>query len=322
MRTYATSDRPSVRTIAAGVAGMTLVGGSVGVSHTLINAPLFTAQAIRYAVAAVVLVGIARVAHVRIVRPRGREWLWLAGISATGLVLFNVAIVRGVAHAEPAVIAVAVACVPILLGVIGPLLEHRAPRRQLLIAAAVVTAGATFVEGTGATDGVGVAWAALALACEAGFTLLAIPVLGRLGGWGVSVHAVWIGALMFTLLAGTTEGASAAGRLTASDLAAMTYLALLVTAAAFVLWYSAVAALGAAHAGLLTGVAPISAALTGMVTAGRTPGPLVWIGIAVVLSGLAAGLWGSQRSGASPETIDVTKEVTAAAVVAVSRLSE
>jgi hypothetical protein len=74
------------------------------------------------------------------------------------------------------------------------------------------------------------------------------------------------------------------------DWAAVAYLAVLVTAAAFVLWYSAVASLGAGTVGLLTGVAPISAALTGMVTGGRAPGPLVWTGMLVVVAGLAAGL--------------------------------
>lgn len=153
-------------------------------SHTLIAAPLFTAQAIRYAAATLVLYALARSVRVPIVRPRGREWLWLAGIAATGLVLFNVAVVRGVAHAEPAVIAVAVACVPILLGIIGPLLERQSPRRQILLAAVVVTAGSGLVEGAGRTDAVGVAWAAVALLCESAFTLLAVPVLPRHGAWG------------------------------------------------------------------------------------------------------------------------------------------
>ena len=107
---------------------MVLVGSSVGVSATLTTAPLFTAQAIRYAVAAVVLVALARRPGHPDRRPRGREWLWLAGIAATGLVLFNVAIVRGVAHAQPAMIAVAVACVPVVLGVLGPLTATAARR--------------------------------------------------------------------------------------------------------------------------------------------------------------------------------------------------
>jgi drug/metabolite transporter (DMT)-like permease len=279
-----------VRALACGACGMALVGGSVGVSQKLTAAPLLTAQAIRYAIAALVLLALARRAGVRPVRPRGREWLWLSGIAAFGLVLFNVAVVRGVAHAEPAVIAVAVACVPVVLGVVGPLLERRQPSGRVLVAAVTVTAGSALVEGTGHADAAGLAWAAVALVCEAAFTLLAVPVLPRHGAWGVSLHSVWIGALMLAVLGLACEGPRAAARLTAVDWAAMGYLALLVTAVAFLLWYSTVAALGAGTVGLLTGVAPVSAALVGTALGARAPGPSVWAGVLVVLAGLATGL--------------------------------
>jgi drug/metabolite transporter (DMT)-like permease len=215
--------------------------------------------------------------------------LWLAGIAGTGLVLFNIAVVRGVAQAEPAVIAVAVACVPILLGVLGPFLEKRAPRGRVVAAALVVTAGSVLVEGTGRTNAAGVAWAALVLACEAGFTLLAVPVLSRHGAWGVSVHSVWMGAAMFVVLSVPTEGTAAVTRLSAADWEATAYLSA-VTVLAFVLWYSAVANLGAGRAGLLTGIAPVSAALIGIALGTNAPGPFVWVGMVVVISGLAIGI--------------------------------
>ncbi|MDJ0379877.1 DMT family transporter [Streptomyces sp. G-G2] len=280
----------SLRSLTPGVAGMALVGTSVTVSRTLTDAPLFTAQAVRYAVAALLLLALARAARVRVLWPRGREWLWLAGLAASGLVLFNIAVVRGVAHAEPAAIAVAVACVPILLGVIGPVLERQRPSRQVLLAAPVVVAGAVVVEGTGRTDATGVAWAALALACEAGFTLLAVPVLRRHGPWGVSVHSVWLGALMFLVLGAAVEPRTAVTSLNGGQWAAIGYLAVLVTAVAFVLWYSTVSAVGAGRAGLLTGIAPFSAAVGGAVAGGDVPGTPVWLGLAVVIGGLALGL--------------------------------
>ncbi|MDT0322661.1 DMT family transporter [Streptomyces millisiae] len=273
-----------------GMAGMALVGSSVTVSGTLVDAPLFTTQAVRYVAATAILLVIARFAGARLVWPRGREWLWLTGLAVTGLVLFNVAVVRGVAHAEPAVIAVAVACVPLVLGVVGPLLERRGPSRQVLLAAPVVMAGAVLVEGTGRTDAAGVAWAALVLGCEAGFTLLAVPVLGRHSPWGVSVHATWLGGLMLALLGAAAEGPTAVRELSASQWAAAGYLALLVTAVAFVLWYSTVRAVGAGHAGLLTGVAPLAAAAVGAVTGSGMPRPSVWLGIVVVVVGLGIGL--------------------------------
>ena len=108
----------------------------------------------------------------------------------------------------------------------------------------MVTAGAVLVEGAGRADAAGLAWAAVALGCEASFTLLAVPVLARHGAWGVSVHSVWIGAVMLAVLGLVTEGPAAAARLTAADLGAVVYLAVLVTVAAFILWYSTVAALG------------------------------------------------------------------------------
>ena len=278
------------RPVAAGVAGMIIVGSSVGVSRTLVDAPLFTSQAVRYWAAVLILLLVARSAGVRIVAPRGREWLWLGGVAATGLVLFNVAVVRGVAHAEPAVIAVAVACAPVLISVLGPLLESRRPNGRLLVAAGVVTAGSVLVAGLGRADLIGVGWAVVALLCEAGFTLLALPVLGRLGPWGVSVHAVWIAALMLTVIGLTTEGPSAAGSITAGQWLAIGYLALMVTAVAFLLWYSAVRALGSGRAALLTGVAPAAAAVSGAVLGAGMPGVPVWLGILVVITGLGIGL--------------------------------
>ncbi|WP_407835694.1 DMT family transporter [Streptomyces sp. DSM 116496] len=289
-----------MRDLTPGIVGMALVGSSVTVSRSLVDAPLFGVQAVRYTMAALILFGLARLARVPIRAPRGREWLWLAGVAATGLVLFNVAVVRGVAHAEPAVIAVAVACVPVLFGVVGPLMEGRRPSRRVLLAAPVVVAGAVLVEGTGRTDAAGVGWAALALGCEAGFTLLAVPVLRRHGAWGVSLHAVWMGAVILAVLTVCVEGPAELVSMSPRQWAAAGYLAVMVTAVAFLLWYRTVAAVGSGRAGLLTGVAPLAAAGAGAVTGGGIPGPAVWLGLAVVVAGLAAGLRPERAPGPAP----------------------
>jgi drug/metabolite transporter (DMT)-like permease len=278
---------------AAGAAAMVCVGGSVAVSSVLLRAPVFTAEALRYALACLVLLAASRLTGRRLVRPRGTEWLWLSGVAATGLVLFNVALVDGSRYAEPAVLGVAVACVPSLLAVIGPLLEGSAPRRSPVTAAVVVTAGAALVQGVGRTSGLGVAWAAVVFGCEAGFTLLAMPVLGRHGPWGVSVHTTWLAAVIFGGLGLIREGPAAAVHLSRQDWLAVGYLAVAVTAVAFVLWYSSVTRLGASRAGLLTGVAPVAAAAAGVMLGGPAPRPLVWAGIVVVGVGLALGLRGS-----------------------------
>src|SRR5579862_5613107 len=261
---------------AAGAGAMICVGGSVAVSGVLAGAPVFTAEALRYAMACLILVALARLTGRRLLMPRGTEWLWLAGIAVTGLVLFNLALVAGSRHAEPAVLGVAVACVPSLLAVIGPLLENSRPRLGLVAAALVVTSGAALVQGLGRTDAIGVAWAALVFGCEAAFTLLAIPVLRRHGPWGVSVHATWLAAVIFAGVGVVHEGPAAATRLGHQDWLAIAYLGVAVTAVAFILWYSSVGRLAAAATGVLLG--------------GPAPRPLVWAGMAVVAAGLALGL--------------------------------
>ncbi|MGD0066642.1 MAG: DMT family transporter [Streptosporangiaceae bacterium] len=295
------SRRSTTAGVTTGSMAMVCVGGSVAVSSVLVRAPMFTAEAIRYAAACLLLVVLARLTGRRLFLPRGLEWLWLSGIAVTGLVVFNVALVYGSRHAEPAVLGVAVACVPSLLAVIGPLLEGSRPRPYLVAAALVVTAGAALVQGLGRSDAIGLAWAVVVFGCEAAFTLLALPVLGRHGPWGVSVHATWLAAIIFAMLGLAHDGPAAALRLTGPEWLAVGYLAVAVTAAAFIMWYSAVRRLGASRAGLLTGVAPVAAAATGVLLGGPAPRPLVWVGIAVVAGGLALGF--RARAGKNSEIV-------------------
>jgi len=283
---------------------MVCVGGSVAVSAALATGPLFTAEAVRYALACLLLLALGRASGRRLVMPRGTEWLWLLGIAATGLVLFNVGLVQGGRHAEPAVLGVAVACVPAVLAAAGPLLEGTRPRLAAVAAALVVTCGAVLVAGLGRSDTLGIVWAAVVFGCEVGFTLLAVPVLGRHGAWGVSVHATWLAAVIFCGLGLAAEGPAAVTRLSRADWLAVAYLAVAVTAVAFLLWYSSVRRLGASRAGLLTGVAPVAAAAAGVLLGGPAPGPLVWAGIVVVAAGLALGLASHPgRSGAPTDAL-------------------
>jgi drug/metabolite transporter (DMT)-like permease len=276
---------------------MTFVGGSVAVSSLLAAAPLHTAQALRYTVACALLLGWVRLTGRTVRRPRGTEWFWLAGVTASGLVLFNVALVHGSRHAEPAILAVAVACVPVALATIGPVLEGRRPTARVLAAAMVVSVGAVVVEGLGNADAAGLLWAFVVFACEAGFTLLAVPVLESHSPAGVSVHTTWMAAVMFGILGLSTEGWRAATAFGAGELIAIGYLAVGVTALAFILWYTCVHRLGTGRAGLLSGVAPVAAAVIGIALTGVLPAAPVWAGIALIACGLAVGLGADDATG-------------------------
>jgi drug/metabolite transporter (DMT)-like permease len=293
--------------IASGAAAMACVGGSVAVSGVLAKAPFCTAEAVRYAVASLLLVAFSRRTGRPVLLPRPAEWLWLIAVAITGLVIFNIALVEGSRHAEPAVLGVAVACVPSMLAIVGPLIEGSRPQAGTVVAAVTVTCGAGLVQGVGRSDGIGIAWAFVVFACECGFTLLAMPVLRRHGPVGVSVHTTWLAAVIFAVAALTREGPAAVTQLTTREWLAAAYLAVMVTAVAFVLWYSCVGRLGASRAGLLTGVAPVAAAASGVLLGGPAPQPLVWAGIAVVAAGLAFGM----RGGAEASTASDSSEMPA-----------
>jgi drug/metabolite transporter (DMT)-like permease len=233
-------------------------------------------------------------------RPRGREWAWVSGVALSGLVLFNVGVVRGVAHAEPAVIGVAVAAVPVLLAVVGPLLGRTPTTPSVVVAAMVVTLGAVMVTGGGRTDAAGLGYALLTLVSEAGFTLLAVPVLRRLGPHGVSLHAVWMAAVALWGLSLATEGPGAALTLRAEHLPATLHLAVAVTVVAFLLWYTAVGRIGPGRAGLFTGVVPVASAVGGVILGGPPPSPVVWLGIAVVVVGVVLGVRAPSAGARSP----------------------
>jgi drug/metabolite transporter (DMT)-like permease len=283
------------------------VGGAVAVAELLGDEPVLAAQAVRYAVAAHLLAAVARRRRRRAAiatggagvpagtagpdrpRPTWREWGLLAALAATGLVLFNVALVQATRHAEPAVVGTVVGCVPLVLAIAGPLVERRAVSRRLVAGALVAIAGAAIVQGAGSADGRGLAWSLVVLACEACFTLLAVPLLPRLGPLELSRRtcvlaavAMAAGAVLFEADRLALPSAQVAG--------AIAFLGVVVTAGAFLAWYGAVERLGPATAGLFVAVTPVSAALVGAAIGAAPLRPGVAVGVVLVAAGLAVGL--------------------------------
>src|ERR671917_413392 len=125
------------------VLGMVLVGSSISVSQLLLDFPLLTGQGMRYAAAAVMLFAIARLfprfgAGSSTAAPNPRELAVLTALAATGMAAFNVCIMIGLRHADPAVVGTVVGAAPLGLALLGPLLRGARPTARLLVAAAVV----------------------------------------------------------------------------------------------------------------------------------------------------------------------------------------
>jgi drug/metabolite transporter (DMT)-like permease len=288
----AAGERPAWLYAAGAAIGMAIVGSSFAVLDTLRGYPASGGQAMRYAVGAGLLF---LVAGRRLIRPTRSQLVRLGLLAATGLAAFNLLVLAAEASMDPGSVGVIVAAVPVLLALAGPMQARRRVEPRVVGAAVLVAAGATAVQGMGGdVSAEGLAAAVGALACEAAFSLLAAPLLKPLGPVAVSAWAAIL-AVPLLLVAGVAiDGPGGVLAVpTADEALALAWLTVAVTAVAFVLWYSAVQALGVERAGLLSGVLPVSALLVAALlgreelTAGRLAGAmLVGAGIA---GGLIAG---------------------------------
>jgi drug/metabolite transporter (DMT)-like permease len=313
--------RPTWLYATGAAVGMAIVGSSFAVLDTLRDYPQAGGQAVRYAVGATLLFAIAASRGVRPPLPRvpglalrkgsgrrkthetaqgGSDPPWLTGrqvgrlalLAASGLAAFNLLVMAAEESMDPGSVGVIVASVPVLLALAGPLQDGRRPERRVVGAAVVVAAGAAAVQGLGGeVTAAGLGAALGALACEAAFSLLAAPLLAPLGAVAVSAWAAVLAVPMLLATGLVVDGPGGLLRVpTAEEALGLAWLAVGVTAIAFVLWYSAVQALGVERAGLLTGVLPVSALVVAALfgTADLTPGRLA--GAVLVGAGIAAGL--------------------------------
>ncbi len=264
---------------------MFLVGTLAAVSDLIQDYPLYGGQAVRYALAAVALLLAVRLTSNPPAPLSARDVGQLALLALTGLVLFNVCVIESARHAGPALVGTVLGTVPLALALCA-----RALNRRILLAAAVVVTGATLATGLGSGNLPGLAWAAGALACEVCFSLLALPLLPRLGAMKVSAYSVTLAVPMLLLIGLVTDGTAMLRVPTLAEALGLGYLALIVTTVAFFLWYSALPRLGPGKAGLFAGMIPIGAITTGVLLGLGAPTVADLAGAAIVIAGILLGL--------------------------------
>jgi drug/metabolite transporter (DMT)-like permease len=296
--------RHATRHILQGALAMSVLGASTAVSAHLTRYPVLGGQALRYTLAAAVFAVIVRRRGLPRIRPTAREWLQLTLLSATGLILFNVFVLASLRHTDAATLGSVVACSPLVLAIAGPLVVRGSktaadspakPGRRLrtgpvIGAAVLVVAGSAMVQGFGPGSAAGIVFAVLTLACESLFSLLAVPLLPKLGELRVSAYLTVI-AVPILLVAGlATDGTAMLRVPSLTETAALLYLALPLTVGAFLLWYRALNGLGPQRAGLLIGAVPVSACAASAVLGVGTPGIAQLAGVAIVVVGIVVGL--------------------------------
>ncbi|MFJ8980655.1 DMT family transporter [Streptomyces sp. NPDC102282] len=282
--------RSSTFPAAGAAAAMLLVGTSTAVSATIADYPVLSGQALRYALAAAILLAVVR--HRRL--PRAgltlRDFLLLLALAATGLAGFNIFLVEATRHASPAMIGTVVGAIPIVLALVGPLTERRRPAARTVGAAAVVTLGAAVAAGLGGGSLHGVLLSLGALVGEVAFSLLALPLLSKLGPLRVAAYPAALAVPMLLAASIVLDGTSSLRLPTPTEATAFGYLGVLVTATAFFLWYDALRRLGAARAGLFAGLVPVGALVTTVALGLGEAGLADVAGALLVTAGVLIGL--------------------------------
>lgn len=286
-----------------------LVGGSVAASSLLGGYPVLGGQGIRYLVAGLVLAAWARLRRTPLPRPAGREWAWLAALAVIGLAGCSVLLIEATRVAGPASVGVVIGATPLVIVIAAAVAAGNRPTRRILLAAAVVAAGSAVGQFGGATgltwSGTGLLLSAGALGGAAGTSLLAAPVLPRLGALAVTIYACGLAGIL--LLAAAAAASSAGGppilrTPTVTQLAALSYLTAAVTVVVFLAWYAAMKRLGVDRTGLFNGLIPI-ASLAGVALTGTgTITPLQLLAALTVLAGVILGLGRAPQAPAGTVT--------------------
>jgi drug/metabolite transporter (DMT)-like permease len=297
----ATTETGSSRTVGALCAafGTALAGTSFVATSLLTDYPFLSGQTLRFALGAVSLTLLSLLMRARWPRPTGREWALLALLAGAGLVGFNLACLAALRSAEPAVLGVIVGATPLLVAVAGPLMSGRRISGRLTVSAALVVTGAALLIGLGRGSAGGFGFSVLALLGEVSFTLLAVPLLPRLGAIPVATYVCVLATVEMGVLTAAVELPGGALRLPdLRELGALCYLAVAVTAAAFILYYLGLRTLGPEATSLFAGLIPVAAAFTAPIVGSGTLGVAQVAGSLLVGTGLSAGLSAPARDAA------------------------
>lgn len=249
---------------------------------------------------------------------RGRPWraelrrphTVLAGIVQS---LFQLTFLAAVVHTGVAVgTLVSIGSTPLLAGALS-----RRVSRGWAVATAVAVAGlALLVLGGGGArlSGVGVALAVAAGGCYAGYTLLTSAALRDGAEPGAAVAVTFAVAAVALLPALALTDLRWAG--STSGLLMLTYLALVPTVLAYLLFAAGLRGVPPATASTLALAEPVVATALGVALLGERLGVLGWVGAGLVLGGLvlagrdavapASGTAGEPVAPAAPRTVAST----------------
>ncbi len=277
------------------------VGLGIAVSGALVRYPVFSGQAIRYAIGAVMLGVLGRKSLHTVFSLSRREVLKLLLLSATGLAGFSVCSIEALRSSSPAAVGVIIGCLPIVLALVVPILNWRRPKPRTFIAAAIVSVGAAVVNGAGHSSFHGAMWALGALVGDACFSIIGVSLIEKLGARALSFWATVL-ATVGLLAVGAAVGGSTAFRTpTLNEAEALLYSGVAISFYAVGVWYVVLKRISVERAGLLTGLIPVSALIGQAILGIGVVNLREVIGVVIVTLGISAGIIAGDSSEVAPK---------------------
>lgn len=280
-------------------AAMALVGLNVAVSKLLAQAlPVAVLLFLRCLLACAVLAPFVRP------RPPPRAVAWnLASQAALGTVLYNAALLAGLRRTGALEAGLVLASLPavVALGAAALLGERMSGRGWLAVALAAggMAALACARGGAGGGTVTGGALVFLAVCGEAGYVLLAKRSAGRVG----LLQAVfWMQAASAALLAPFALPDLGAAAWDARLAGLLVFHALTASVFAVVLWYAGLRRVGAAQAGVFTGLLPLTAGAVAVAALGEAPTAAHGAGAVLMFGSILLATWPGREPPLAPGT--------------------
>ncbi|MFZ6747083.1 DMT family transporter [Undibacterium sp. JH2W] len=265
---------------------MILVGSTVVASKMIGDGlPVFTATALRFAIALPCFLFLMRVTGTRLPRLDRRDWVLLILQAGAGSVGYTSLLITGMQMTSAADAAVIIGSLPIVSAAIAIVVLRERPQASLLLAVLLAGAGVLSIAAkAGGGDQHSLTGNALifaAIICEALFILLNKRLKTAIAPLALSTIMTGLG-LALSLIPALLE---MPWTLTIDSHAiwATVYYALLPTVAGFLLWYAGAAKVSGSEAALFTALAPVSAVMLAVLVLGELVSSSQLIGIACVL---------------------------------------
>lgn len=271
-------------------AAMATVGSTV-VASKLIGSGLapFTATALRFAMALPCFLVILRFTGAQVPRLGWRAWLLLTVQAGAGSVGYTTFLIAGMRQASAVDAGIIIGTLPAVTAVIAIVVLGERPGRAVLAAIGLAAAGVALISlngaGRGATSLAANGLILAAVVCEGLFILLNKRLATPLDPLMQSALMTGLG-LMVALPPALGEWPPSLA-VSGVSVAAVAYYALVPTVGGFLLWYAGAARVSGAEAAIFTAVAPVTAALLGIVVLDEALTPTQAAGIGCVLAAIA-----------------------------------